>query len=493
MQFNSLTFLVFFPITAAAYYLVPHPVRKYILLAASSVFYLWTYPAMGLFTLAAALSSYLFGRALARAKELGRDKAAHNLFTAAVVLHAALLILFKYGKEMLLSFERQFDPSLESVLVPMGVSYFTFQMIGYLFDVRRGDIEAERDFAVYALYVTFFPTVSAGPIQRAKEMLPQFREKHEFSYSGTVEGMQRLLTGAFRKIVMGDGLRMIVDPVFNPTRLRDYTGFTLILAVVLYSFELYFDFSGYSDMAAGLAKILGFKIRENFRAPFLATSMNGLWERWHMSLTTWFRDYLYIPLGGSRKGETRRVLNISVVFLVSGLWHGDTANFLVWGAMHAFIRVCEIFWARRFPGPGKSPGFFSRCIRRQGTLALWTVTLVVFRASSLSDAWYFFRSIPVGLSPGTAVTQAMYFISEGIGQTGVYYLFWFGIMLPGALIMAHFDRMVFDKGASLNPLASFRPSIRWLLYWFFGLSVMLFYFLSVTRLGGSPNFSYGNF
>jgi D-alanyl-lipoteichoic acid acyltransferase DltB (MBOAT superfamily) len=275
-----------------------------------------------------------------------------------------------------------YHPIQLDVLLPVGISFYTFQSMSYTIDVYRGKIQAENSLGIFATYVAFFPQLVAGPIERASNMLPQFRQHFSFDYGRVTNGLRLILWGLFKKVVVADTLGIYVNAVYN--QVDQYTGLTLIAATIFFAFQIYCDFSGYSDIAIGTARVMGFTLMDNFRQPYLSTSLREFWRRWHISLSTWFRDYLYIPLGGNRVSLHRNLVNLMIVFVVSGLWHGASWTFVIWGALHGFYIVLESLYET-----SPLPKFdIPRLIR-----ILWTFTLVCFawiffRANSLTDVEY---------------------------------------------------------------------------------------------------------
>jgi alginate O-acetyltransferase complex protein AlgI len=277
------------------------------------------------------------------------------------------------------------------LLVPLGISFYTLQTLSYLFDVYRGEMEPERNPAYLALYVAFFPTLLSGPIERGKHLLPQLHKVHDFSYERSVEGLQLVAWGVFKKVVVADRIAIYVNAVYG--NLRDYTGFPLLLATFLFAIQLYYDFSGYTDIARGVAKILGYDILINFNLPYLSRSIGEFWRRWHISMTSWFRDYVYIPLGGNRVSHARTYLNIVIVFLLSGLWHGAAGTFLIWGCLHGFYMVVSRategvrgrVTARLSIDPGSR---FAILYRTVFTFCLVDFAWIFFRAGTFANAQY---------------------------------------------------------------------------------------------------------
>ncbi|MEA4911924.1 MAG: MBOAT family O-acyltransferase, partial [Oscillospiraceae bacterium] len=381
-------------------------------------------------------------------------------------------------------------PAKLTLALPAGISFYTFTVVGYAVDVYHKKLEPEKDFVTYALFVSFFPSVLMGPIARAGEMLPQYKAEHKFEYGNLVEGLQRFLTGAFKKVVIADGLGVIVDAVYGS--LADYRGPMLLTAVVFYAVQLYADFSGYTDMALGAAKVLGFTLRENFKAPYLAATLGGFWSRWHSSLTDWLRDYIYIPLGGSRRGFARKLCNILIVFLISGLWHGAGWTFVVWGLWLGVWRVVEEL-ARRAFNVGKA-GYARRGARALShvfTLAVVSVGWIFFRSASLAGAGYVLKNIFCFGGAAGYLPQLLSIAENGVADSGVYYLFYFGSLAFGLWLLFNFDRKT-ARGEA-NPLASYKSGARWALYHVLSLLTILFYFLTATGAAGPQSFLYNGF
>ncbi|MEG1011262.1 MAG: MBOAT family O-acyltransferase [Ruthenibacterium sp.] len=325
MNFVSFAYIVFLALAGLCYFLLPKATRPFWLLACSCVFYLYdaaNAPFLVLL-LAMTLMTYLAGLLL------DKIDAAHKLvrilvLAVTLILCFAALVYYKYASFF-------FGKSL-SIAVPLGISYFTFSATGYFFDIYRGKIHAEKNLLYYALFVTFFPNIVAGPIERAGNMIPQFKTPQPFDYNRVCGGLFRILWGFFKKLVVANMLLGIIKPVFR--HMENYSGPMLVLAALLFAYQLYIDFSALSDIAIGSAAVFGFTVMENFKRPLAACSITDLWRRWHISLSTWFRDYLYFPLGGSRKGKLRAHLNQLIVFAVSGLWHGASWGYLLWGFLN---------------------------------------------------------------------------------------------------------------------------------------------------------------
>jgi D-alanyl-lipoteichoic acid acyltransferase DltB (MBOAT superfamily) len=381
MVFNSLQFLVFFGIVTSAYFLLAHRFRWALLLMASCYFYMAFQPIyLGIlgFTI---VVDYYAGIYLERFQ--GHAK---KLFLALSLLaNVGVLAVFKYyafftGNFMVAAHYFGYDVQIPqlSILLPIGLSFHTFQAMSYTIEVYRGNQKAERNFGIYSLYVMFYPQLVAGPIERPQNLIHQFYEVHVWDRERVTAGLFQMAQGLFKKVVIADRLALLVDAVYGSLAIQ--SGGNLILASVFYSFQIYCDFSGYSDMAIGAAKVMGFDLMTNFRAPYLAKSIPDFWRRWHISLSTWFKDYVYFSLGGNRVSVPKWYFNIMVVFIISGFWHGASWNFVIWGALHGLFQLVGISLSRRFPvlSPEHAKGFYLRFLQ------LWTFGLVTF-------AWVFFR------------------------------------------------------------------------------------------------------
>jgi alginate O-acetyltransferase complex protein AlgI len=381
MVFNSLQFLVFFGIVTSAYFLLAHRFRWVLLLVASCYFYMAFQPIyLGIlgFTI---VVDYYAGIYLERFQ--GHAK---KLFLALSLLaNVGVLAVFKYyafftGNFMVAAHYFGYDVQIPqlSILLPIGLSFHTFQAMSYTIEVYRGNQKAERNFGIYSLYVMFYPQLVAGPIERPQNLIHQFYEVHVWDRARVTAGLFQMAQGLFKKVVIADRLALLVDSVYGSLAIQ--SGGNLILASVFYSFQIYCDFSGYSDMAIGAAKVMGFDLMTNFRAPYLAKSIPDFWRRWHISLSTWFKDYVYFSLGGNRVSVPKWYFNIMLVFIISGFWHGASWNFVIWGALHGLFQLVGISLSRRFPilSPEHAKGFYLRFLQ------LWTFGLVTF-------AWVFFR------------------------------------------------------------------------------------------------------
>ncbi|MBW2967124.1 MBOAT family protein, partial [Candidatus Woesearchaeota archaeon] len=347
MLFNSIHFLVFFPVVIVLYYSLAHKHRWILLLISSYYFYMSWKAEYVILIMISTLVDYIAGLQIFRSQSVVRKRL---FLVLSILTNIGLLFAFKYFnffsdsvREILQVFTIQLNPLTLKVLLPVGISFYTFQTLSYTIDVYRGRIMPEKHLGIFAVYVSFFPQLVAGPIERAKNLLPQFYRKVDFDYVLVVAGLKLMLWGFFKKVVIADRLAIMVDYIYGDV--TGFTGLSLIIATVFFAFQIYCDFSGYSDIAIGAAQVMGIRLMDNFKRTYLATSASDFWRRWHISLSSWFRDYIYIPLGGNRLSRFRGCLNILVVFLVSGLWHGANWTFVLWGLLHGIYLTASAITA----------------------------------------------------------------------------------------------------------------------------------------------------
>jgi alginate O-acetyltransferase complex protein AlgI len=353
MLFNSFEFLVFLPIVFLLYWFVFQKRliwQNGLVLVASYFFYgWWSWKFMGLLMLSTLLD-YTYGFSVASPN---RKKAKFFLWLG-IINNLGILGIFKYYNFFAIQFRQGLEflglhtnPILLNIALPVGISFYTFHGMSYIFDIYRGQQKPVRNFVDYAVFVSFFPLLVAGPIERASHLLPQVQKPRTFNYTQAVEGCRLMLWGLFKKVVIANNSAIIVDQIFSSYQINN--GFTIFIGAVLFSFQIYCDFSGYSDIASGTAKLFGFELLINFRNPYFSRNIAEFWRRWHISLSSWFRDYLYIPLGGSKNGKLKAVRNTFIIFLVSGFWHGASWNFIAWGLLHsiAFLPIYILNFNRK--------------------------------------------------------------------------------------------------------------------------------------------------
>lgn len=403
MVFNSFAFLIFFPVFLLLYKVLPLKVRWVMMLVMSYIFYISWQADLLYLILFTTLISYLC--AIFIEKFEGRRGVQKALMITAVTVSLAVLFFFKYFNfvatnvaSLLGAFGMTVsDPTLDLIL-PVGISFYTFQTLSYVIDVYRGSIKAERHFGYYALYVSFFPQLVAGPIERPENLLPQLKTKNPFEVNDLTMGLKFMLVGFFKKIVVADQIAKYVDAVYNGVGTDAVNGFTVVIATLLFSVQIYCDFSGYTDIAIGCSRIMGIRLMQNFNDPYSATTIKEFWRRWHISLTSWFTDYVYIPLGGSRCKKYRHFINVMIVFLLSGIWHGAAWTYIIWGVLHGVYQIVGNLTAkprsRLIEKMGlREDGILVRSVRTVITFILISISWLFFRANSLSDTLSLFGEL----------------------------------------------------------------------------------------------------
>ena len=475
MLFNSLHFTIFFIVVTGLYFSLPFKYRWQLLLGSSCYFYMAFLPIYILILGFTIVVDYFAGIYIE-----GAESKKRKLFLIlSIIDNVGVLAIFKYYNflnDNLSSFlggigYENHVPNL-SILLPIGLSFHTFQAMSYTIEVYRGNFKAERHFGIYALYVMFYPQLVAGPIERPQNVIQQFHQKHNFDYERVVDGLKLMAWGMFKKVVVADRLAMLTDPVFNNP--SEYPAITLALATFFFSFQIYCDFSGYSDIALGSAKVMGFRLMKNFDRPYSARSISEFWTLWHISLSSWFRDYLYIPLGGSRVVIPRWYFNLFFVFVVSGLWHGANWTFIIWGALHGFYLVFGIVTAQ-LRKKIKSVlnidkiNWLNNLIKVSTTFTLVTIAWVFFRANGVRNAIYILKQLPYSLS------EAYFFLTTGnlyLGKAdlSVVYLL-LCLFLIIFLETVQFLHSKYDLLKSLNE----RPIyVRWAFYYAMVLTIIYF-------------------
>lgn len=472
MLFNSLKFLIFFPIVTLVYFLIPQRVKYLWLLCASYYFYMCWNPEYAILIAVSTVITWLSGIFI----EKGKTPLSRKLTVAAsFTINLAILFYFKYfyftmdninairAALHLSALTPKFD-----VILPVGISFYTFQALSYTVDVYRHDVEPEKNLLKYALFVSFFPQLVAGPIERSKNLLSQVNAEHHFDYNRARSGLLVMLWGFFLKLVIADRAAIAVNTVYNNS--ADFTGIQLAIATILFAVQIYCDFESYSTIAKGAARVMGFELMDNFHQPYFSTSIAEFWRNWHISLSTWFKDYLYIPLGGNRKGNLRKYFNLMVVFLVSGLWHGASWNFVIWGAVHGVYQVVG--------GVTKN---FRRLVctlldincdtpQYKWFQRLVTCTLVTF-------AWIFFRS--------TDLTQSVAVIKSIFTNFAPWSLYGGGITKMGldtanAAVLIAAAAILFcvslakSRGEVVRKIENMHVFARWPIYFGLLFSVLIF-------------------
>ncbi len=450
MLFNSIQFAIFLPIVFMLYWFVfdrfiskskwQLRLQNAFVVVASYVFYGWwdwrfllliaftSFCSWGSGMLMQRVDSQQFDLKLmgvGNSLEINKlQKHKKLIATANIVLNLLILAVFKYYDFFVTEFAQLFHISTEGlllkVILPVGISFYTFQALSYSIDVYRGKIEPTKDIVAFFAFISFFPQLVAGPIERATNLLPQFLKKREFDYDTAVDGMRQILWGLFKKIVVADNCAVYVDQVFSTY--TEQTGSTLLLAAIFFTFQIYGDFSGYSDIAIGTAKLFGIKLMRNFNVPYFSRDIAEFWRRWHISLTTWFRDYVYIPLGGSRVSKAKVVRNTFVIFLLSGFWHGANWTFIAWGAYHAILFLPLILTGknRKYTNQvaeGRILPTFKEAGQMLLTFFLAVIGWIIFRAESIGMAWEYFRGM---MQFGTLRSSYRFFILPEMWPTNLF-------------------------------------------------------------------------
>lgn len=439
MLFNSIEFFLFLPIVFCLYWFVfkkSLKIQNILLLVASYVFYgWWDYRFLSLI-LFSTLIDYWVGRQL----EISEDnKKRKQLLAISLLVNLGLLGVFKYYNFFIESWIDAWamagvtmHASTLKIILPVGISFYTFQTLSYSIDVYRKKLKATSNFVSFAAYVSFFPQLVAGPIERATNLLPQFYKKRVFTYENGVVGMRLILYGLFKKMVIADNFAPFVDDIFNNH--ASYSGVILVLGAVLFAVQIYTDFSGYSDIAIGTARLFGFNLMLNFKHPYFSRNIGEFWRRWHISLSTWFRDYLYIPLGGSRGSKLMQLRNVMIIFLVSGFWHGANWTFIIWGALHALLFIPLLFFGqnRKYTdniAEGRIFPSFREGIAMLTTFALTTFAWIFFRAESVTQAFDYIKTMVANSSVLSFSTKMTYTtdIKPLFFILGIFiFLEWFG-------------------------------------------------------------------
>ena len=467
MLFNSIEFAIFLPIVFLLYWLVFNrnlKLQNLFILVASYVFYGW-WDWRFLFLIAfTSACTYVSGILIEKYQETPRK--AKTVHVLNIVVNLLVLGIFKYYDFFVTSFADAFlggktDGLLLKLILPVGISFYTFKALSYSIEVFRGKIEASKDIIQFFAFVAFFPQLLAGPIERATTLLPQFAKPRTFEYETGVDGMRQILWGLFKKVVIADNCTVYVDRVFSSYQIQ--SGSTLLLAAVFFAFQIYADFSGYSDMAIGTGKLFGFKTIRNFNVPYFSRDIAEFWRRWHVSLTTWFRDYVYIPLGGSRCSKAKIIRNTFVIFLVSGLWHGANWTYIAWGAYHAVLFLPLILIGKnRTYRDTVAAGRFLPSIKEVGqmllTFILATIGWIIFRAESIGQAWdYFCGMIDRSLFAIPWIDSPTYLLKVMIALSVMFVMEWVGRNKECPII--------FNNSCKL---------LRWMVY--VALSILIFVF-----------------
>lgn len=470
MLFNSGEFLLFFPIVVLFYYVLPIKIRNFWLLLASYYFYMCWNAKYAILLLSSTIVTYLGGILIEIIKNSNFEhKLVLNRFTLAIVVSINLFILFYYkyisfilgvAQKVASLINIEFNVPIFDIVLPVGISFYIFQALGYLIDVYRNDIYAEKNFLNYALFVSFFPQLVAGPIERSKNLLSQLSVYQILDLQNARNGLLTMLWGYFLKLVIADRSAIIVNTVYGAY--KDYSGFQLVIANAMFAIQIYCDFMGYSTIARGAAKVLGFDLMENFKQPYFAMSIKDFWRRWHISLSTWFRDYLYIPLGGSRCSKYKKYINLMITFMISGLWHGANVTFVAWGFIHGIYQVVEDLVnpivVRIIKLININTEVFSwKLLRIIKTFILTDIAWTFFRADTLTTAFYI-------LTKSFDFSNVALILNEGIYQFGLDVMNVNILLIAlGVLLVSSYMK---EKGINVYEWLSLQNTVfRYAIYW----------------------------
>lgn len=453
MLFNSLDFLIFFPVVVLIYFIIPKKIRYIWLLVASYYFYMCWNARYALLIGVSTLITYISGLLLRKAKKIRLRKLVVAL---SFISNLGILVFYKYFDFILKNINAvlsQVNGQLVSnpfdIILPVGISFYTFQALSYTVDVYRGEIEAQKNPLRYALFVSFFPQLVAGPIERSKNLLSQVKNVEQikvWDYDRVAKGVVLMIWGLFQKMVIADRISIFVDAVYD--NLHAVGTMETVFAAVGFSIQIYCDFAAYSTIAIGAAQVMGFELMENFDTPYFATSIKEFWRRWHISLSSWFRDYLYIPMGGNRKGKIRKYFNLLVTFLVSGLWHGASWNYVIWGGLHGLYQVIGEILAPLRKKINQllkvNEGVFSYKFGQiLFTFSLTTLTWVFFRAETIEQAIYFFEKMFTKWNPWVFFNEGLY--QYGLNRVEVNILFVALVMLFLVELLKYFKNKIFSE------------------------------------------------
>lgn len=490
--FNSLHYCIFLPIVTLLYFAVPKKFKNPLLLSASYYFYMSWMPEYAVLILFSTITTYLSAYFLDWSDNVFWRKVSLG---ANIVVNLLILVAFKYygflADIVLFATDLLGTPvtmAASTLLLPVGISFYTFQSLGYSIDVYRKNLRHETNFFDYALFVSFFPQLVAGPIERAANLLPQFKNHAAFDYDRVVSGMRRILIGMMKKVVIADNLSIYVDAVYAD--IPGHGGLTCIVATLAFSLQIYCDFSGYSDIAVGSAKILGYNLMENFKSPYFSTSIREFWSRWHISLSTWFKDYLYIPLGGNRKGGWRKYINFLITFTVSGLWHGANITFVIWGFIHGLLRTGEALAADfgiTAPKKAASPLYLT-ALKILATYTLVCMAWVFFRAETLADAFAVYEQIFTNMSASTFSPEMRAAVSKSLAVSISLIWRFMAFSTIAAIVILLVMEILAARGANECDAGAYlaaRPMVqRWALYFIIAILAITSFSLQNTAYSG---------
>lgn len=462
-----MSFGIFIVIVFILYYLVPHKYRWCFLLAASYIFYMNLHIGYGLLLFASTALTYVLAILLEQAPTTAQKK---RYLLGGIVPLVLILLFYKTASPvidrlntLITAGRLTIHPITIRILLPAGISFYFFQSMGYLIDVYRGKISAERHFGYYALFVSFFPQLLAGPIGRADSLLPQYKKERPFVYENVTYGLKLMVWGYFKKLVIADVFAGVINKVYDNA--ASYVGLVFIVVTVMFAVEIYCDFSGYSDIAIGCAKLFGIDLMTNFKSPYFAFSIKEFWSRWHISLSTWFRDYVYIPLGGNRVPKWRHSLNLLITFLVSGFWHGSSLTYILWGGIHGLLQIIEA-WIYPKTRKGVVISRRKHWWQLPITFALLCFTWIFFRANSIQDVFWIISRLFWDIG------RPLQYLKTGIVSLGISPAAFIGMLLSVTLLAAY--DLASLKGDVIRSLSGQKFFVRWPVYVLFLVVIALF-------------------
>ena len=472
MLFNSIEFAIFLPIVFILYWFFANKnlkLQNLLLLSASYFFYAWwDWRFLSLIVFSSTID-YIVGLKLLTTTNESKRK---FLLLSSIFVNIGFLGFFKYFNFFSESFAQAFtllgqpfDVSRLNIILPVGISFYTFQTLSYSIDVYRRKMEPTKDIIAFFSFVSFFPQLVAGPIERATNLLPQFYKKRNFEYLKAVDGLKQILWGLFKKVVIADNCAIVVNDIF--ANYTSYSGSTLILGAIFFAFQIYGDFSGYSDIAIGTARLFGFNLMQNFAFPYFSRDIAEFWRRWHISLSTWFRDYLYIPLGGSRGSMNKKIRNIFIIFIVSGFWHGANWTFIIWGALNAIYFLPLLFLSRNrdnlnIAGEGGVLPSIREVVNIFLTFFLTVFAWIFFRAESVTHAFSFIKQI----------FNNLYFEIPNILSIGKFHLFLTCVLI---LIFTTIEWLGREGQYAIEKYSSnWNRSVKWMFYYIILLAIFIY-------------------
>ncbi len=469
MLFNSFSFLIFFPVVVILYFVIPKSMKKIWLLVASYFFYMSWNAKYGLLIAFSTVVTYFCARWIDASSKVAMRRL---VLTLCLLSNLGILFFFKYFEWLLGEFCEWFNVSYSlpfDIILPVGISFYTFQALGYTIDVYRKKVSAEKNFITYALFVSFFPQLVAGPIEKSDHLLKQLQEPTSFNRENVVRGLQMMMWGFIEKLVIADTLAIIVDKVYG--NYTAYGGAVLLFVTALCAFQIYCDFGGYSHIAIGAARVLGIELMTNFRQPFFSKTIKELWQRWHISLNNWLRDYVYISMGGSRCSKPRRHFNLMVTFLVSGLWHGASWHYVAWGGINGVFQIVGEYVDPLYAKGAKKihidpEGLFYQTIQRIVTFFLFVASLIFFRATSMGESFFIFKEI----FTNPQIAQLVNPSSWGIENLQLGQIIWLVIAMIALLVVdvvheknMHFHDILKTK-TSKTRLALYATTVMFLIF-----------------------------